>query len=423
MRLRRWIVLAAVSLVPLWVAIEPAQACPPDPAIVLNPDKVLIGDTVTFFGTGFEPDTPVTVTLRGGGELGRPMASDRGWVEFTLLSDVIGAGEWMVHASGAAGCATSAPLEIVATAAEFCAEDQPVTADPAIVDFGRLVRITGTNFIPGTAVTVRTTHLGTGETSEIEISAVGDGRAEILRSVERETGQSGVYLIEMEGFGGCSGSTEYRINCPYLTGGTVAPDPVVVGETSSLRLGGFTPTARVSIVVMSDDLPGVQAGPFFATADGDGALEETLPLSTGLSPGDYEVWAEDSFACLAMLPLAIEAPEPATTTTTSTSSSTTTTTSTTSTSTTTLAPVSTTATTSSSSPGDGPVSTTTVAESQNAASTTVAAVGAATEGTGPGVLGISLIALFFAGLAGVIALAIWRGRGARTRTPPPPPRR
>ncbi|GAB6939057.1 hypothetical protein JCM11754A_25840 [Isoptericola variabilis] len=271
------------------------------PAITLDPTTVTPGATTTVTGTGFTPDSEVSVQLtdESGEPVGDPItttATDVGAivVPVTVPADAA-TGDYSVVATDVTGATAAADLTVI---------DPAVTADPGTVPAGGATTVTGTGFTPGGEVTVQLTGPGGTPVGEpVTTTATDAGAVEVALPTAPGTAP-GSYAVVATDVSGLTAEAPLEVTAaPTIT---VDPGTVPAGGTTTVTGGGFTPGADVT-VQLTDDTGNPVGDPVTTTAEDDGTISVDLPVPADTTPGDLTVVATDSTGATAEAPLEVTA--------------------------------------------------------------------------------------------------------------------
>lgn len=258
-----------------------------DVAITATPSTVPASGTTTITGSGFTPNSTVTVQLTTDGTTPSGAA-------VTTTSDANGnisvplpvaastpPGGYTVVATDSAGLTASTPLTV--TAAPTLAPDRPT------VPAGGTVTVTGTGYTPNGQVTVTTTPPGGGTPTTQTVTA--DGSGDITFPFATTPGQTlGAYgFTAVDQTTSASASTTVTVTAAPTVN---APPVADAGTTVTIPGTGFTPGQPVHVVVTDPANGTVLDGT--VTPDSSGNISVPVPLPAGATPGTYTVTATDT---------------------------------------------------------------------------------------------------------------------------------
>ncbi|MFE7408003.1 choice-of-anchor G family protein, partial [Isoptericola sp. NPDC057559] len=272
------------------------------PTIAADPTTVQAGAQTAISGTGFSPDTDLTVQLTDsdGAPVGDPVpVTTDGSGTFTVPLPVAAAtpaGDYAVTASGdPSGVTPTTPLAVTAAPA--------IVADPAIVPAGGTTTVTGENFTPGGDVLVQLTD-GSGAPvgDPVTGTAGDDGTLSVDLPTAAGTAAGGYTVVATDASTGATADTTLTVtDAP-----SVALDPatVVPGGTTTVTGAGFTPGSDVTVQLTDPDGNAV-GDPVTVPATADGAVTTPLTVPDGADPGAYTVVATDVTGASAQADLSV----------------------------------------------------------------------------------------------------------------------
>ncbi|MDO9377759.1 MAG: choice-of-anchor G family protein [Nocardioidaceae bacterium] len=276
------------------------------PALNANPGQVSVGDTVSSTGTGFPPNTPVTVTYTSGGD---PVGTSTGTTNADGQFDTTFVvppgtpnGPLVVSATGGGTTAT----DTVTVVAGDPDAGPALTASPDPVRRGSTLTAALTGFEPDTPVTitytdddgvVRTTHQvvsdGAGNVrdtfavptgiplGDLVVTAVGGGATltDTVQVIARGGG----------GGGGNPGTTQPSLDA--------SPNQVERGDTVTATGAGWA--AGSTVRVTYTDANGRRIGTQDVTANASGGFTDTFVVPAGTPLGQLLVQATSGSTTLA----------------------------------------------------------------------------------------------------------------------------
>lgn len=270
-----------------------------DPSIVVAPDEVAAGGTITVTGSGFAPGETVLVEV--GTASASVVAGPDGRFSLELeLPGGIEPGTYPVTATGAVSGTASATVT-VAPEPGIPAYDPVIVASPGTVAPGDEVTVAGTGFAPSEIVTVS---LGS---VSVQVQAGPDGAFTVAITVPDGTADGDWTILAVGPVAGTASATvavaagaEPPAYSPTIE---VSPGSASAGSDVTVAGSGFAPGERVTVTVAGQTITVV--------ADADGAFSIVVAIPATAAVGDYTVVAVgDESAIVASAALTVTAPVP-----------------------------------------------------------------------------------------------------------------
>ncbi|PZR52140.1 hypothetical protein DNL40_13070 [Xylanimonas oleitrophica] len=265
------------------------------PVLAVDPGQVEQGGTVTVSGSGYTPESTVTVQLTdtAGEPVGAPVtvttdADGAFTTPLTVPADTVPGDLTVVGTDEATGTPAEAPLTVVAVAGE-----PVITVDPAEVAPGECTVVAGSGFGPGEAVTVQLTDAvgePVGEPVTVTADASGSFSVEVCVPADAAPGD---YTVVAEDESGSTAEENLVVVAAAISPElTVDPGQVAQGGTVTVSGSGYTPDSTVTVQLT--DAAGEPVGaPVTVTTDADGAFTTPLVVPADTTPGDLTVVGTD----------------------------------------------------------------------------------------------------------------------------------
>ncbi|MBM7820393.1 5-hydroxyisourate hydrolase-like protein (transthyretin family) [Cellulosimicrobium cellulans] len=281
------------------------------PSVTVDPTTANPGDDVTVDGTGYTPDSTVTVEIR-----------DESGAVVATLGDVPtdGDGNFTTPISVPAGTTpgdytvvgiddtTSTEAETPLTV-EAAALTPAVTVDPTTVPAGTPTTVTGTGYTPDSTVTVEVRDTtGTVVATLSDVPTDGDGGFTTPITVPANTTPGDYTVVGIDDTTTTEAETPLTIEAAALTPAvTVDPTTAVPGDQVTVDGTGYTPDSTVTVEIR-DESGAVVATLGDVPTDGDGNFTTPISVPAGTTPGDYTVVGiDDTTSTEAETPLTVEA--------------------------------------------------------------------------------------------------------------------
>ncbi|MFC6507454.1 choice-of-anchor G family protein [Promicromonospora citrea] len=288
-----------------------------EPALTVDPDEVAPGECTVVSGTGYTPDSTVTVQLTDadGNPVGEPVTAetdaDGAFTADLCVPEDAEAGDFtVVGTDDSTGTPAEAPL-VVAPAAEI---DPSLTVDPAEVVPGGTTTVTGEGYTPDSTVTVQLTDADgnpVGDPVTVDTDETGAFTTPLVVPEDAEPGDFTV--VGTDDATGTPAEAPLTVvtaaeQCESDPALTVTPSSVPAGETVTVVGTGFP--AGVDVVVQLTDADGNPVGePVTVTPDEACGFTTEYTVPEGTEPGDYEVVAEpEDGGDGASTPITVEGP-------------------------------------------------------------------------------------------------------------------
>ncbi|MFF2267441.1 choice-of-anchor G family protein [Cellulosimicrobium cellulans] len=287
------------------------EAAAIEPTITVDPTTANPGDEVTVDGTGYTPDSTVTVEIRDGSgtviETVENVPTD-GEGNFTTPITVTAGttpGDYtVVGIDDTTSTEAETPLTV-----EAAAITPAVTIDPTTVPAGTPTTVTGTGYTPDSTVTVEVRDTaGTVIATLSDVPTDGDGGFTTPITVPVDT-TPGDYVVV-----GIDDTTETEAETP-LTVEAAAIEPTITVDPTTANPGdevtvdgtGYTPDATVTVEIRDGSGTVIETVENVPT-DGDGNFTTPITVPAGTTPGDYTVVGiDDTTSTEAETPLTVEA--------------------------------------------------------------------------------------------------------------------
>ncbi|MFC7022186.1 choice-of-anchor G family protein [Promicromonospora thailandica] len=286
------------------------------PEITVDPSEVVPGACTVVSGTGYTPDSTVTVQLTDadGNPVGEPVSAETDAdgafeVELCVPEDAEPGDFTVVATDDTTGTPAEAPLTVI-TPAEQCESDPALTVTPSSVEAGGTVTVVGTGFPAGVEVTVQLTDADGNPVGEPVTVTPDEACGFSTEYTVPEDTEPGDYEVVAEPEDGGEGaSTPITVEGSDLTPEiTVDPAEVDPGECTEVTGTGYTPDSTVTVQLTDAD--GNPVGDAVtAGTDADGAFTVELCVPDGAEPGDHTVvGTDDTTGTPAEAPLTVTAP-------------------------------------------------------------------------------------------------------------------
>lgn len=257
--------------------------------LTLNPSTAAVGTTVTATGTGFQPNEPVTFTLK---------YFDVGLRSYAIqnspaTADVSGTATALIHIPASADGSKPATVTAIgitsgitiAANLTFAALAQ-LTVDPPTALPGARIVVSGSGLVPNERLFV-TTRLFTPPPTGL---GVVDATGHFSATVTILGGTApGSLVVAVSGSGGDNASAYFTVAQQVPAAIQVAPAGAAAGSTVTVTGRGFGPQEAVAFSAGGASLG--QTGPLSPT-DALGVLTATVTLAAGLNPGQYTLQAK-----------------------------------------------------------------------------------------------------------------------------------
>ncbi|MFB8229618.1 choice-of-anchor G family protein [Cellulosimicrobium sp. NPDC055967] len=280
------------------------------PAVTVDPSTVPAGTPTTVTGTGYTPDSTVTVEVRdtAGTVVATlsdvPTDGDGGFTTpITVPADATPGEYAVVGIDDTTSTEAETPLTVEAAAIE-----PTITVDPTTANPGDDVTVDGTGYTPDATVTVEIRD-GSGAvvTSLGDVPTDGDGSFTTPITVPEDT-TPGDYTVV-----GIDDTTSTEAETPLGVGGVGVSEPTVTVDPTTANPGdevtvtgeGWPPSTTVTVDLLDED------GDVVATVDVEtddtGSFTTPITVPEDATPGDNTVHASDETGNEAETPLTVVA--------------------------------------------------------------------------------------------------------------------
>ncbi|MFI8526211.1 choice-of-anchor G family protein [Promicromonospora sukumoe] len=271
-------------------------AVPIEPTLTLDPAEVEQGGTTTMSGTGYTPNSTVTVQLvdADGDPVGGPVSlgtdENGAFTTDVVIAETVEPGEYtVVGTDDTTGTPAEAALTIVAAPIE-----PTLTVDPTEVVPGDTTTVTGEGYTPDSTVTVQLTDADgnpVGEPVVVDTDENGDFTTDLTVPDDAEPGDYTVVATD-DTTGTSAEETLTVVAAPIEPTLTVDPTEVVPGDSTTVTGEGYTPDSTVTVQLTDAD--GNPVGePVVVDTDENGDFTADLTVPEDAEPGDYTVVATD----------------------------------------------------------------------------------------------------------------------------------
>ncbi|MEU4364332.1 choice-of-anchor G family protein [Promicromonospora sp. NPDC023987] len=236
-----------------------SDICAMDPTLTVEPGAVYPGDTVSVVGQGFPAGVPVVVQLRDaeGNPVGDPITVTPdeacGFITDLTVPEDAEPGDHVVEAEPEDGTpGAEAPLEILPPGTtppgDECT-DPSIVADPAAVEAGAEVMVTGTGFPAGATVTVQLQDTQGNDIGDPVTVTVGDDCGFETPITVPEGTPPGVIIVDAQPDDGSPGAQTPIIVVAGSTGGSGDGEDSGAGD-GDLAATGANVTALIAAMVL-----------------------------------------------------------------------------------------------------------------------------------------------------------------------------
>ena len=276
------------------------------PELTAAPSAVYPGDDVTLTGSGYTPDSTVSLQIAssmGNGYTASMIATDEngGFVYVATLGDGVAPTDYVATVTDdATGTFAEAPLAVLAP--------EPVlTVDPVEAQASDEVTVTGSSYTPGSTVDLEiVSDLGVLYTAG-SISVDEFGKFEYVVALPGDSYPID-YVVTGTDAEGLTAQVDLVV-LPLEPTLTVDPAEAAPGDEVTVTGSGYTPDSTVDLKIVSDLGVLYTAGDI--STDADGGFEYLVTLPGDSAPTDYVVTGTDfSTDVFAEAPLVVVAPGP-----------------------------------------------------------------------------------------------------------------
>ncbi|WP_125777148.1 choice-of-anchor G family protein [Antribacter gilvus] len=277
------------------------------PVLTVDPAEVAPGQTTVVTGSGYTPDSTVTVQLTdaAGNPVGEPIsaptdATGAFTTPLTVPVDAVPGDFTVVGTDDTTGTPASAPLAVVPAAIT-----PTLAVDPTVAEQGDTVTVTGAGYTPDSTVTVQLTDAAgnpVGEPISVPTDATGAFTTPLTVPADAVPGDFTVVGTDV-----ATGTpAEAPLTVVVATNPVVTVDPteVIPGDCTVVTGSGFAPNATVT-VQLTDAAGNAVGDPVTVVTDGTGGFTTDLCVPPDAVPGDFTVVAEDETGDSAETPLAV----------------------------------------------------------------------------------------------------------------------
>ncbi|GED11348.1 choice-of-anchor G family protein [Cellulosimicrobium cellulans] len=287
------------------------EAAAIEPAITVDPTTANPGDEVTVDGTGYTPDSTVTVEIR-----------DESGAVIATVEDVPTDGEGgftspiTVPAGTTPGDYTVVGIDdTTSTEAEtpLTVEAAPitpaVTVDPTTVPAGTPTNVTGTGYTPNATVTVEVRDTeGTVAATLTDVPTDGEGGFTTPITVPADTTPGDYLVVGIDDTTTTEAETPFTVEAATIEPTiTVDPTTAVPGDEVTVDGTGYTPDSTVTVEIRDGSGTVIETVEDVPT-DGEGNFTSPITVPESTTPGDYVVVGiDDTTSTEAETPLTVEA--------------------------------------------------------------------------------------------------------------------
>ncbi|WP_264032366.1 choice-of-anchor G family protein [Cellulosimicrobium sp. SH8] len=262
------------------------------PAVTVDPTTVPAGTPTTVTGTGYTPDSTVTVEIRDGeGTVittltDVPTDADGGFTTpLTVPVDTVPGDYAVVGIDDTTS--TEAETALAVTAAALT---PAVTVDPTTANPGNAVTVDGTGYTPDSTVTVEIRDgSGTVIATVENVPTDGDGGFTTPVTVPAGTTPGDYTVVGIDDTTSTEAETPLTIEAAAITPAvTVDPTTVPAGTPTTVTGTGYTPDSTVTVEAR-DTTGTVIATLTDVPTDAEGGFTTPITIPADTVPGDYTV--------------------------------------------------------------------------------------------------------------------------------------
>lgn len=266
---------------------------PADPRLMVGPDSVMPGETVTVVGGGYPPNTEVTVTYTDDdGDVIATQAvttdGDGAFTDTLVVPAGTPGGDLTVDASDGQDASASGSTTVV-----LAAFDPELVAGPGVVVPGETVTSNLTGYPPNTPITITYTDRDGNIVSTTVAQTDEDGAISNQTFVVPAGTPLGALTVTGADGDGNSASDVVNIAGPDAGDPTIiaGPPTVTPGDTVDVDGSGFPPNTDVTVTPTDSD--GDVVGELVVRTDGDGSFSGSFVVPVGTAIGPLTIVADD----------------------------------------------------------------------------------------------------------------------------------
>ncbi|MFD4991506.1 choice-of-anchor G family protein [Cellulosimicrobium cellulans] len=287
------------------------EAAAIEPTITVDPTTANPGDEVIVDGTGYTPDSTVTVEIRD--ESGTVIATvedvptdgDGSFTTPITVPEGTAPGDYVVVGIDDT-TSTEAETPLTVEAAPIT---PAVTVDPTTVPAGTPTTVTGTGYTPDSTVTVEVRDTtGTVVATLTDVPTDGEGGFTTPITVPADSAAGDYVVVGIDDTTTTEAETPLTVEAAAIEP-TITVDPTTAnpGDEVTVDGTGYTPDSTVTVEIRDG------SGTVIATVedvptDGEGTFTSPITVPEGTTPGDYVVVGiDDTTSTEAETPLTVEA--------------------------------------------------------------------------------------------------------------------